>query len=114
MKNVGSGPIDERERLRLEWEALWDEPMPVMKPPVAVVMVPVSNGFAEKASANPDEVRVSVREPNGVTTVERPRANPNHVRVMVDHVREVDAQGRPIWPTVGAVHAYDPLDALKR
>jgi hypothetical protein len=109
-----AGTVDERERLRLEWEALWDEPMPVMKPPVAVVIVPVSDGFAEKAAANPSEVKVVVREPNGVTTVERPKANPNHVRVMVDSVREVDAYGRPVWDKATCVHEYNPLDALKR
>jgi hypothetical protein len=114
MKKAGTGGsrIDERERLRLEWEALWDEPMPVMKPPVKVVIVPVSDGFAEKVSANLETVIVS--EPNGVTTIERPRANPNHVTVMVDSVREVDAYGRPVWPSGGCQHEYNPLDALKR
>jgi hypothetical protein len=96
----------------LKYDASWND-MPPIKLAVPVVTVPVSNGFAEKVAANPDEVRVSVREPNGVTTIERPQGNPNHVAVRVDLVREVDADGRPIWEKAGAVHEYNPLNSLK-
>jgi hypothetical protein len=111
---TGGGRIDERERLRLEYEAMWLEPMPVMKPPVPVVVVPLTDADAAVVAANPESVRVSARRDDGVSVLMRPRANPNHVRVMVDHVREVDGDGRPVWPTSDAIHVYDPLDALKR
>ncbi len=44
----------------------------------------------------------------------KPQGNPHRVTVMVDWVREVDADGRPVWDRTGAVHEYNPLDALRR
>jgi hypothetical protein len=77
--------------------------------PEPEVLVKVIGPTAVKVRANPSEVFVGVREPNGVTTMER---NPRHVTVLVDHVREV-VDGRPVYPTAGAVHVYNPIDALK-
>jgi hypothetical protein len=42
----------------------------------------------------------------------RPQPNPQHVTVKVDDVREVDANGRPVWPKAGAIHEYNPLDRI--
>jgi hypothetical protein len=80
------------------------------KPTVAVVTVPVSNKVAQVVKANPESVRISARDNDGVSVFERPQHNSARVTVMVEHVREVDANGRPVWPSV--VHEYDPLSRL--
>ncbi len=98
------------ERKRLLYESL-KQPFPKAKPKVDVLTIPVSPDFAQKAAANPEDVRVFVRA-NGVTAVERPKANPLHVKVLVNSVQEVDANGRPVWPKAGAEHEYNPLDRL--
>jgi hypothetical protein len=84
------------------------------KPKVAIVTLPVSPKIAAAVSANPESVRVSARGADGIAVIEGPKGNLNHVTVRVDLVSEVDAQGRPVWPTAGAVHQYNPLDALGR
>jgi hypothetical protein len=66
--------------------------------PVWVLVVPVSDEFAEKVRASPAEaVRVSVRGEDGVTTIYRPMGNPLRVKLGVVPVSEVDAEGRPVW-----------------
>jgi hypothetical protein len=75
----------------------------------AVVSVPVSDGFAEKVRHDPRSLRLWVRGQDGAAAVERPKANPQHVTVRVDLVQEVDAAGRPIWDSGGAVSNYDPI-----
>jgi hypothetical protein len=87
---------------------------PAKPKPVAVMSVPVSDGFAAKAAARPEDVRMFVRAEDGTTAVERPRPNPQRVTVRVDLVAEVDADGRPVWGRGGVVHEYDPLAALRR
>jgi hypothetical protein len=78
--------LAERER-RLE-ERL-RQPIPRAKPkPTPVVMVPVTEGFAAKVAARPEEVRVFVRGDDGTTSVERPQRNPNNVTVRLDMVSE--------------------------
>jgi hypothetical protein len=104
--------ISLEERKRRLYERLKKGFAPV--PKADVVVVPVSGGFAEKVRANPDGLRLSVRGYDGITSIERPRTNPLHVTVVVDRVREVDALGRPVWDRPGAVHEYNPLDALTR
>lgn len=81
------------------------------KPKVAVVTVPVSDAVAEVVKANPDSVRISATRSDGVSVFERPRPSAN-VTVMVNEVREVDADGRPIWDRQGAVSDYDPHSKL--
>ena len=83
-----------------------------LKPKTAVLTVPVSDKIAELVKANPDGVRVSVRRADGVTEFERPQRNSTNVTAMVDWVREVDADGRPVWPQAGAVSDYDPHSKL--
>jgi hypothetical protein len=87
---------------------------PAKPKPTPIVSVPVSDGFAQRVAARPQNVRVFVRDDDGTTAVERPKANPHNVTVRVDWVREVDAQGRPVWDRGGVVHEYDPLAALRR
>ena len=78
-----------------------------------VVTLPVSERLAEAIKENPGSVRVSARAADGLHRVEGARANPR-VGVRVDLVREVDEEGRPVWDRGGAVHEYNPLDALRR
>lgn len=102
-----------REELQRKFEERLRQPIPRAKPkPTSVVTVPVSDGFATKAAANPEGVRVFVRADDGTTAVERPQPNPHNVTVRVDMVREVDADGRPIWDRGGVVHEYNPLERL--
>ena len=104
-----------REEAWLRFEEKLRQPIPLAKPkPVAVLVVPVSDKIAAAAKASPETVRVSARDVNGLHIVEGPRRNPQHVTVCVDWVREVDASGQPIWGRSGAVHEYQPLDALRR
>ena len=84
------------------------------KPNVSVMSLPVSEKIAEAVRANPNSVRVSARGEDGIAVVEGPKANPTGVTVRVDLVRGVDRDGRPVWPVAGAVHEYNPLDALKK
>jgi hypothetical protein len=79
-------------------------------PPEPEVLIKVTGPTAAKVRDNPGEVFVGVREPNGVTTMER---NPNHVTVLVDRVLRTDGDGKPVYPPSGAVHAYNPIDALE-
>jgi hypothetical protein len=66
--------------------------------PVWVLVVPVSDEFAEKVRASPAEaVRVSVRGDDGVTTMYRPKPNSLRAKLGVVQVREVDEEGRPVW-----------------
>jgi hypothetical protein len=101
----------ERKRMLMEWvrspEFFAPEPAPLK-----VVTIPLTDADAAVVKANPESVRVSARREDGVSVLMRPHANPLHVRVMVDSVREVDAQGRPIWPTGGAISNYNPYDRL--
>jgi hypothetical protein len=101
-----------REEAQREFEELMRTPIGPAKPKVPVVSVPVTEQFAEVVAANPESVRVVARREDGVSVLARPEDNPL-VRVRVDLVREVDACGRPVWPKGGAVHEYNPLDALK-
>ena len=79
------------------------------KPKVPVVAVPVSEKVAEAVKANPESVRVSARSADGVSVFGGPQRNPANVTVRVEWVREVDADGRPIWDRSGVVSDYDPL-----
>ena len=74
-----------------------------------VTIVPISERVAQVAKANPEGVRISARDGDGVTVFEKPQLNAR-VTVMVEHVQEVDAQGRPVWPSV--VSEYDPISRL--
>jgi hypothetical protein len=95
------------------WNELAYGPLPPPRPkPVNVVVVPLRAEDAAVAKANPESVRVSARREDGATQMMKPLAA-GHVRVLVEQVREVDAEGRPVWPKSGAVHEYNPLDALK-
>jgi hypothetical protein len=80
--------------------------------PVPVALVPVSQRVAEAVKANPESVRISAKGADGISIIERPQRNHVNVKVMVDYVREVDADGRPMWDRPGVVHEYDPLSAL--
>jgi hypothetical protein len=77
-------------------------------PPEPEVLIKVTGPTAAKVRDNPAGVFVGVREPDGVTTMERRR-----VTVLVDQVRAVDADGRPVYPAAGAVHVYEPYERLK-
>jgi hypothetical protein len=77
--------------------------------PTPVAIVPISERVAQVAKANPEGVRISARDGDGVTVFEKPQLNAR-VTVMVEHVQEVDAQGRPVWPSV--VSEYDPISRL--
>jgi len=90
--------MTKEERLALDrrYEELINNPR-FVKQPVSVVTVPVSDSFAVKAKAKPENVRVTVTDTEGVTFIERPKPNPNHVKVLVNCVREVDGYGRPVW-----------------
>jgi hypothetical protein len=102
--------LAERER---RFEERLRQPIPRAKPkPTPVVMVPVTEQFAAKVAARPEDVRVFVRGDDGTTAVERPQPNPNRVTVLVDRVTAVDDQGRPVWDRPGVVHEYNPLDRL--
>jgi hypothetical protein len=79
--------------------------------PTVVAVVPVSQRVAEAVKANPKSVRVSARGADGISIIERPRLNAN-VMVMIDHVQEVDANGRPVWYRPGVVSDYDPYSRL--
>jgi hypothetical protein len=85
----------------------WKRPEP---PPEPEVLIKVVGPTAVKVRENPGEVFVGVREPNGVTTMER---NPRHVEVLINRVPAVNGDGRPVYPPSGAVHAYNPIDVLK-
>jgi hypothetical protein len=105
---------EERKRRffeRLDSGYYFREPQPK---PVAVVTLPVSDKIAKAVRASPNSVRLSARGEDGIAVVEGPRSNPHHVTVRVDQVMEVDAVGRPVWPKTGAVHEYNPHDALRR
>jgi hypothetical protein len=78
--------------------------------PIVEVVVKVVGPTAEKVRDNPSGLFVGVRDSGGVTTFER---DPRHVTVLAQRVLEVDGEGKPVYPTSGATHVYDPLDALK-
>jgi|SRR5262249_19385967 len=81
--------------------------------PIPVAVVPVSDKIAKAVKANPESVRVSARGADGISIIERPHRNPQNVTVMVDYVREVDANGRPVWDRPGVVLSdYDPYSRL--
>jgi hypothetical protein len=92
------------------YEELISNPRYVKKP-VAVVTVPVSEADAKKVQADPESLRLHTKRQDGAYEGFAPLGE-RHVRVRVDWVRDVDAEGRPVWP--GAIHEYDPLDALKK
>jgi hypothetical protein len=101
-------PPEEKRRLfyeRLESGYYNRKPQPVAVP---VAVVPVSEKIAGAVKANPQSVRISARGNDGLAIVEGPRSG--NVRVMIEYVREVDADGRPVWP--GVVSDYDPLSRL--
>jgi putative intracellular protease/amidase len=113
--------LEECERRCVEatrrYEELINNPRYVKKP-VAVVTMPVSEADAKKVQADPESLRLHTRRQDGVSAVIAPLGfaplGDRHVRVRVDWVREVDAQGRPVWDQPGAQHEYNPLDALKK
>jgi hypothetical protein len=106
---------EEYEKLEREFEEMMATPLPKAKPkPVAVVTVPLSDKHAAVVVGNPESVRVSARRDDGMSVLMKPQGNPHHVTVRVDWVREVDANGRPVWDRFGAVHEYNTLDALRR
>jgi hypothetical protein len=103
-----------REEFEIRDKAFWERikiPIPPAKPKVAVLTLPVTEDFTR---VDPESVRVHGQRDDGVVVVVRPPVNPLHVTVRVDWIREVDSDGRPIWPQGGAQHEYDPLAALKR
>jgi hypothetical protein len=103
-----------REEFERRDKAFWERiktPIPLAKPKVAVLTVPVPDNFV---GVDPNSVVVHGKRDDGVVVIGRPQANPLHVTVRIDLVRDVDGDGRPVWPQAGAVSAYDPLDALKR
>lgn len=110
-KNGGIGREGVQELLRTNpaFAEAFRKVMEYRSEPEPEVLIKVTGPTAVKARDNPAEVFVGVRVPNGPTVMER---NPNHVRVLIDQVREV-VDGRPVYPTAGVVHAYDPFDALK-
>ena len=73
-------------------------------------VVPISERVAQAVKANPESLRISARDGDGVTVFEKPQLNYARVTVMVEHVQEVDANGRPVWPSV--VSEYDPISRL--
>jgi hypothetical protein len=79
--------------------------------PTPTITLPVSEKLAAAAKVNPESVRISARDDDGMRVVGGPLLSSN-VRVCVEQVIEVDADGRPIWPKAGAVHEYNPLDRL--
>jgi hypothetical protein len=85
---------------------------PAKPKPTAVVSLPVSDKIADAVTANPASLRVSARGEDGIAVVEGPRPNSNNVTVRIDWIREVDADGRPIYETREAVSEYDPLSGL--
>jgi hypothetical protein len=100
------------ERRKRFFERIDNEPLrPAPPKPTAVVTLPVSEKLAAAAKANPESVRVAARGSDGTSRIEGPRPN-SLVTVCVDYVREVDANGRPVWPQTGAVHEYDPFSRL--
>jgi hypothetical protein len=110
---IGREGVQRLLRTNPEFAEAFRKVMEYRGEPEPEVLIKVTGPTAAKAKANPAEVFVGVRDPNGPTTFER---NPNHVVVLVDRaiaqgVRTVD--GRAIYPTVGVAHVYDPLDALK-
>jgi hypothetical protein len=82
------------------------------KPKVPIVAVPVTAKVAEAVRANPESVRVSARSADGTSVFGGPQHNAASVRVMVEYVREVDADGRPVWDQP-VVSDYDPLRGLR-
>jgi hypothetical protein len=63
------------DKVELEWKSLEQARAEISecpRPQEFALMMPVSQSFAEKARANPNGVRVSVRDSGGVTSVERP------------------------------------------
>jgi hypothetical protein len=100
------------ERRRRFFDRIDNEPLRPAKPrPTPVVTLPVSEKLAEAAKANPETVRVSARGSDGMSRIEGPRRN-SIVTVCVDYVREVDANGRPVWDDPRPVHEYDPYSRL--
>jgi hypothetical protein len=105
--------------------------LPPRKPkPKPAVVATVSEKFAEAVQANPEGVRLSVRAKDDTVVVERPRRSnvvdvieveegrPKLVRTYdaesghgVDEYK--DGYGPSYHPKGGAVHSYNPLDALK-
>jgi hypothetical protein len=84
--------------------------------PVAVATIPLAQADAEVVAANPESVRVTARRPDGVTVIAKPQSNPNCVTVRTDLVREIDAEGRPVWDDElsGAISEYHPWSGLRR
>jgi archaeosine-15-forming tRNA-guanine transglycosylase len=80
--------------------------------PTPVAIVPISERVAEVVKANPETVRISARGADGVTVFEKAQLNPARVTVMVEAVQEVDAKGRPVWPSVVIDSDYDPISRL--
>ena len=57
-------------------------------------------------------MRVSARSAAGVSVFGGPQHNPANVTVKVEWVREVDAEGRPVWDQPEVVSNYDPFSRL--
>jgi len=96
------------ERRKRFFERIENEPLRPAKPkPTPVVTLPVSENVAQAAKAHPESVRIAARDANGMSVIEGPRPK-SIVTVCVDYVREVDANGRPVWPQAGTVHEYNP------
>jgi len=99
------------ERRKRFFERIDNEPLRPAKPkPVPAMTIRVSERLAKAAKANPETVRVAARDTDGVSVFERPISM--LVTPLVDCVREVDANGRPVLPQAGVVHEYDPYSKL--
>jgi hypothetical protein len=85
------------------------------EPTVSLVSVPVPLEDAKDIANNAENVGLTYRRrDDGVNVIVKPMRNPLNVTVMVDQVTGVDAYGRPVYLKSGAIHEYNPLDALKR
>jgi hypothetical protein len=85
-----------REEFERRDKAFWERiktPIPLAKPKVAVLSLPVPDDWTR---VDPKSVVVHGRREDGVVVIGRPQANPLHVEVKIDWVREVDADGRPV------------------
>lgn len=81
--------------------------------PTPVAIVPISERVAQAVKANPESVRISARDSDGVTVFEKPQSSAR-VTVRVEYVQEVDANGRPVWPSASVASEYDPISKFVR
>src|SRR5215813_8574876 len=86
-------------------EELWPHRYRRHKPALAA---PISDRAMAGVRANPEDVKLVVKEASGAILVER------LVTVRTDLVWEVDANARPVMPKAGVRTEWNPLDALRR